>query len=179
MSDKDITITPIRDQSGTVTGWDLSYGGKKGNKPSNYPEVVLTKDSGNHEFMITIKDSKGITFAPGTDRPKDADNALWIAEGASSPTAKGINSQIENAKLHNNTQLVFKDLNVGKDMTLAYRLNFTGAPPLDPIIKNGGGTGPGGPIAFYSAGAVLLVALIAFLIWRGKKKQPDLDPGTD
>lgn len=175
MSSQDIKIKPILDAQGKPVGWELKYGTGKFTKKGDYPEIVLPKNSGNHEFTVTIENANGIiAFAPGTNRPKDGDNALWVAAGETSPTQKGLHPQIKDAKLHNDTQLVFKDVNNGDPVTLAYRLNFTGAPPLDPIIQNGGGTGPGIAFQDYAligAGALLLVALVAFFVRRGRRSR--------
>lgn len=172
MDIKDIKINPIRDSGGKPVGWEMTYDNKKGDKPGSYPEVVLLKDSGNHEFTITIENANGIAFAHGTNYWKNGDNALWIHEGLTSPTQKVTHAQIKDVKLHNNTQLIFKDINNGKEVTLAYQLNFTGAPPLDPIIQNGGGTGPGVPIqeyALYGFAIVFVAALLGYILLRNKR----------
>lgn len=178
MDYQDIKISPIRDSADKPIGWEMTYGNKKGNKASNYPVVDLPKNSGNHEFTISIVNGNGIKFAPGTNRPKDGDNALWVHEGSTSPPQKGTHDQIKNVKLHSTTQLTFKDVNNGKAVELAYQLNFTGAPPLDPIIKNGGGTGPGiQEYALYGAGALLLIALVAFFVRRGRDSRMNARTG--
>lgn len=180
MSDKDITITPIRDAAKKPVGWEMTYDNKKGNSPATYPVMVLDKDSGSHQIHISILDSAGIAFTPGTTDPKDGDNAFWVHEGTTSPPSKSTHSQIKDVKLHNGTKLTFKDINNGKEVVLAYQLNFTGAPPLDPIIQNGGGTGPGAPMqeyAYYAAGALLLFAIVAFFVRRGRRST-GVGPGS-
>lgn len=180
MSSQDIKIKPILDAQGKQVGWEMKYGTQKGFGPGDYPQIVLPKNSGNHEFMVTIENANGVAFASGTNRPKDGDNALWVAAGETSPTQKGLHPQIKDAKLHNDTQLIFKDSNNGDPVTLAYRLNFKNAPSLDPIIVNGGGTGPGIPIqdyALYGAAALLLVALVAFFVRRNRRSRMDASSG--
>lgn len=180
MSSQDIKIKPILDQLGKPVGWEMKYGDKKGTSPGTYPTIVLPENSGNHDFTVTIENANGVAFVPGSNRPKDGDNALWVVAGQTSPTQKGLHPQIKDAKLHNDTQLVFKDVNNGDPVDLAYRLNFKGAPPLDPIIQNGGGTGPGIPIQDYAligAGALLLIALVAFFVRRGRRARMDASSG--
>lgn len=174
MDYKDISLNPIRDSEGKPVGWEMTYGNKKGTKPGDYPVIDLPKNSGNYDFTITIENANGIKFAHGTNHWKDGDNALWVHEGSTSPTQKVTHSQIKDVKVHNDTQLTFKDVNNGKGVELAYQLNFTGAPPLDPIIQNGGGTGPGfyGWEALAVAFAAGIAATIA-LRWLRKLLKRD------
>lgn len=181
-----ITIEPIR-ENGQPVGWTMEYKGKKGTQPGNYPPVVLGKGSGDHEFTISIKgDDEGITFAKGTNHWKDGDNALWVHDVTNlppvSPPSKMTHKQIHDVKLHNEKQLTFKDSNNGQKMTLAYQLNFDGAPALDPIIENGGGPGGGNIFdyiqshPFESAIAFLLIAAGAIALLRRRRQTSKAGP---
>ena len=157
-------VTPIVHNG--QPNWELTIvNGKKGG-PGDYPPVdVASKKSA--EFEIKIVDGDGINFS---------DDPIWIQAGTAKPTQHVIDPQITDISGQNTTKLTFEDANSGDPMTLTYRLNFTkDAPPLDPIIKNGGG---GGPPAFdYAlyAGAVLLLGallLTLFLLKKNRASKP-------
>lgn len=160
-SDNFVNVTPVKGQNGQIS-WTLSYAGKKGTSSQDYPPIVLAKYDTNAKITFTIKDGDGITFAA---------DPIWVAVAGPgnpvpSPSKAGVNDQIDSVKLHNSTQLVIVDKNKGDPVTLSYQLNFEGAPPLDPIIQNGGSGPPGIENYYYLIGGGLILALVAFLVVR-------------
>lgn len=133
MSDKVKDVELIPDPS-SPKKWKLKHDGKSGTKPSDYPVIDLKKDDGPHLIVFTIKNGEGITFS---------DDPIWVQEGTTPPSQKAESPQIPVWRIKDNgKKLVAFDWNDNPEpIDLAYRLNFNGADPLDPIIKNGGGTG--------------------------------------
>jgi|GEM_PF-3579174 len=172
--ERDLRVIPIREGS-TVTGWQLEVvdTGQKGQN-GNFPKVHLQKHSGKTDFTVTITDPQDqVTF------PTLPEDAIWVKEVQSdsegSPTEKGIKTdQIVKVELPNDTQLTFTDLNKGGPRKLSYQLNFDGAPPLDPIIENGGGTGGGNFYDYIQSHPVesgiiaLLMLTVLFALIRDK-----------
>src|SRR4030095_236369 len=169
----DLRVVPIRDGD-TVVNWELEVVGTnhKGTSGS-YPKLHLDKDSSRHEITVTIADPlHQVKF------PHLVEDAIWISEvpdvNAGSPTQKGVtSSQIKDLSRLNDTQIVFTDKNNGQERILSYQLNFdNGVIPLDPIIENGGGTGPGvyQNYILYAAGAALLIAVVFFFIGRAYQR---------
>lgn len=157
-----ILLVPVKDPGGKVVEWKIKYtatGPEHG--PGNYPPVTLAKDSGPHEFTVSI------TGNPAN--VKFAQDPVWVSQGTTSPTATGVDNQICGVKKMPNGDLKFIDMNVGNPMQLSYRLKFDGAPDLDPIIDNGGGGyAPPAPPGFwgpaYSSALLIGVAVLALLI---------------
>lgn len=155
-----IQLIPVR-KSGQFDHWEMSVGNQPAQGPP-YPHLSVAKgDAAN--FIFTIDNPQGIQFQP--NNPGHS-SPIYIQPGTQKPTSgvngvSGIvvgdsNSGAKNAKL------TIHDGN--KDAgTLTYVLNFTGAPQLDPIIDNTGG-GPGNYYAWYVGGAVLLLAVLWFVL---------------
>ena len=181
--DADLTATPTV-ENGQVTSWQLCYksgstataastqcGDGKSSAP--YPKVDLAKNTGDHTIKIDIANGNGIVFAQT--------NPLWIQENTKptspivSPTSQINPSQITGA---GTTSLKFHDKN-SDAMLLKYQLNFSGGNGLmaiDPDIQNGG---KGMPSTQYwlVAGAILLLALVAF-VWIRRRMSVEGPSGT-
>ena len=126
-----VKVAEIRPDA-TKKKWKLKYDGKEGSDPGTYPVIEAEEEEGPHLIVFSIKDGQGVTFSE-----KDP---IWVHEGAASPTQPGLHDQIPAWRVRDSgKKLVVFDWNDQK-VDLSYRLNFNGADPLDPIIKNGGGT---------------------------------------
>lgn len=171
-----ILLNPIKEPgTGKVTGWKIKYNNDPEYGPGNVPPFVLAPDSGPREFTVKI------TGNPAN--VKFADDALWVSQGTSSPNATGVDNQICGVKRMANGDLKFIDMNGGNPVQLSYRLKFSGgAPDIDPIIDNGGGTyEPPAPPPFWPGGgragsleflalALFVVLVIGILIGRTTKR---------
>ena len=169
-----IEVTPASGQGGAID-WTLCYNQKCGGA-GNYPAVDLAAKSGAHMMIVTIKDpaNLGIGFDP--------QDPLWI-QANSKPTGPivGPNSQISDVTRANKITLVFMDKNKGPGMTLKYQLNFVGADnqkvtPIDPDIRNGGGTvalfGAAEAAAFFIGAAVSLVLAVLWFRRVAARRNP-------
>lgn len=156
MVTKKIQVIPV--QQGKEFIWRMSHGGQTGG-PGNYPTVTVAPKAAA-DFEITIVNPQGITFSG---------DPIWIKAGETKPQSSFVDPQITNISGKNSTVLKFRDENTGPPTKLTYQLNFTNAPPLDPIIQNGGGTGPGEPVLAYAAIA-LLVLVGVWLVVRAMRR---------
>lgn len=153
-------------------GWELCTDAGCGtNGP--YPDVNLPNNGGaeNIIFIINAPPQSGIRFP---DDPKDA---IYIQPGTK-PQNKVYDTagQLGQPKLSKSKMvLTLRDKNKGQPMDFHYKLNFIGAPPIDPVIKNGGGTEPpiegipligSNPVAALVIGFAVGVALGALLLGR-------------
>ncbi len=161
--------------------WQLDYGGKKGNSNQNYPKVKVEKDEGPAFIVFTIKGSGNAKFSEGQDGP------IWVRDNGKPSAKKQDHDQISAWNVtKSGKELVVFDWN-DRAVDIHYQLNFDGgAPPLDPIIENGGGTGfipapppPGAREAVGSdvsglqiLGAVLLFLLGAAAGWIWGRRSP-------
>lgn len=150
--------------TGTDPGWHMEVVGAGKGGPNNYPKIDVPKGPSDvpFKFQITGAGTQGITF--GAD-------PIWVAvdKGTGSPEGSGVHSQIEDVNVsQGGKSLTFTDLNTEK-VVLTYQLNFTGAPPLDPIISNGGG-GEGELSAYALLIGLAIFAAIAFLAFRVKAR---------
>ena len=94
-------------------------------------EVELKKGSGARDIIFHISPSHGL------DISFDSKDPIWVGEGGECPPSPGINtSQIQVMEV-THKKLRIHDLNNEK-CDLTYQLNFVGADPLDPMIRNGG-----------------------------------------
>ena len=170
-----IRLNPVREPgTGKVIGWKIKYNTDPEYSPGSAPPFVLAKDSGPREFTVKINGNPA--------NVKFADDALWVSQGTASPNATGVDNQICGVKRMSNGDLKFIDMNGGDPVQLSYRLKFTGAPDIDPIIDNGGGTfEPPAPPGFWPGGgsagsidflslALLFVLVIGFVIGRTTKR---------
>lgn len=159
-----VNVNLTLETSATGTGWHMEVvGGGKGG-PGNYPKIDIPKGSPEtpFKFQITGNGTQGVTFS--TD-------PIWVAvdDGTGSPKGAGVNSQIDDVQVtQGGKSLTFTDLNTEK-VVLTYQLNFTGAPPLDPIITNGGG-GEGELSAYALLIGLAIFAAIAFLAFRARAR---------
>lgn len=126
--------------SGAKVQWSMCQGTVCGNSPSTFPTVTLDPKSGQHVFIVHIKDPAGVGAV-------FAEDALWMQSSHGSPPQKGLNSsgQVGSFTRLDDSTIFFTDLNNNQgDLTLGYRLNFTGpgttTSSIDPDIKNGGGS---------------------------------------
>ena len=157
------------------TGWELcTDAGCATNGP--YPDVNLPNNGGaeNVIFIINAPPQSGIRF------PNDPKDAIYIQPGTK-PQNKVYDTagQLGQPKLSKSKMvLTLRDKNKGQPMDFHYKLNFVGAPSIDPVIKNGGGTEqapPGIPIIGSDPVTALIIGLgvgiaLAALLLRGKVK---------
>lgn len=105
---------------------------------TQYPVPQLKKNSGKCTFTVSIQNPEGLDV-------KFAAQPIWSADNIQECPPAGKNSdQITDITPLNNTQFSFLNRNKGKDRVISYQLNMTNdgiACPLDPDIRNGGGTG--------------------------------------
>lgn len=112
------------------TRWLLGY--DEDPTDTHKAEVYLPKGSGPHYIEFNIVDPK-----PGEEF--DLADPIWVAEGRTCPQSPSKSSQIHVLKNESTgTKLVVRDLNDKEPRILTYQLNFTGAGPCDPMIRNGG-----------------------------------------
>ncbi len=108
--------------------WSLDF---KADPPrGSKAEIRLKPCSGSHEIVIHLVKAPGIRF--------DTRKPIWvIKDGPCPPPADSTSSQIRVVSCEDK-KLVIRDSNDGPACDLAYQLNFIGAPPFDPMIRNGG-----------------------------------------
>lgn len=112
--------------------WKVKHDGKEESDKSLYPVIELGKNKGPHLIVFKIKDGPGITFSS---------DPIWVQAGTTPPSHHSESDQIPTWQVRDaGKKLVVFDWN-DQPGDLAYRLNFNGYDPLDPIIRNGGGTG--------------------------------------
>src|SRR6476469_6052014 len=147
-----VQITPI-DAAPAHGPWQVDHGGHGNNVKSKFPVVDLPPHTGPYLITFQIAGSNAVKFS---------DDPIWVkAGGDPKPSDNHKHNQIQAPKVSpDGKQLTVFDPNTDK-ATLHYRLNFTGDSnhqSLDPIIKNGGGTGPHAftTIEILIAGALLL-----------------------
>lgn len=93
-------------------------------------EVCLPKGSGGHNIIIHLVGAPGIRF--------HAADPIWVVkDGPCPPPANSSSAQIRVVDCEDK-KLVLFDSNDGRACNLAYQLNFVGAEPFDPMIRNGG-----------------------------------------
>lgn len=116
------------DVNGTVE-WGLGFHPAP---PAKFKvNLDLARRSGGHKVIIHLAgNTNNIRF-------NQAD-PIWVCETGACPPPKGSKStQIEDIQCNAN-MLTFFDRNAGQECVLTYQLNFIGADPLDPMIRNGG-----------------------------------------
>jgi hypothetical protein len=161
--EKDVELIPT-----PPAGWKVKHGSNVGTSPGNYPKIDFGQNSGPHLVIFTLKD------VPGVQPTFNADDPIWVQAGNASPTQPGIDTQITDwAIFDGGKTLVLLDSN-SQAGDLSYRVKADGyAPPLDPIIRNGGSTSPPQSMPGWTfneiatAGILVLVAFIAgFFVQR-------------
>ena len=155
MSRKDVTLIPLG--QGSSFKWKVVHDNHSGEDPAHYPKVMLPQNSGPHLIIFELSGTNaGITFS------KDP---IWVQAGTK-PGQKAADPQVPFAvPVNNGKALVVVDLNSSAS-NLYYRLNFDGAPYLDPIIENGGGTihPPPPPATFLGIGVSAVTIGLAVLL---------------
>ena len=109
--------------------WDLG----QSNPPANgKAPVELPKGADARNIVIHLVRN------PDVDAFFNTTDPVWIQEGGSCPPPSGNNcrDQIDQITCDSNT-LTMHDTNT-RECRIIYQMNFTGAPPCDPEIKNGG-----------------------------------------
>jgi hypothetical protein len=145
--------------------------------PNTIAVTLTPGTSGNGQFEWNMS-VDGKAQAPGTTPPIKADHGTspdfsFTLQNAPNITFASFLTPAENKEIHSvstvagTTNFTFKDHNKNTG-DVPYEILFTGAPKLDPIIKNGGG-GTG----FYSsatmveyAGYAIAAAVILFFVAR-------------
>lgn len=155
MNEKNLYIFPTLEADGKIT-FTLSETPVDPGKGKPPPTIHLPKDSQKTKFLFQIKNRKGM-------KVKFKEDWVWAGEDCTCPPAKGINTdQIIAVFRRNDTQAEFDDRNNGKERFIVYQLNMENEGvdcPLDPEIKNGGGTG--NLTAYYAIGGALVGAAIS------------------
>lgn len=147
MNIDEVKLIPL--PNGAPSPWRVTYNGKSGDKPGDYPVVGLMKDSGPHMIHFELSGNhSGITFA---------DNPIWVNAG-SKPNPGAADGQIVALASNDGKELFVLDMNTNKQpVQLHYSMNFVGHPALDPIIDNGGH-------GFYLGTAHLLIGAAIVLV---------------
>lgn len=146
----DVQLYPVT--VGNSFQWEMTVaygGGNPSPRSTQYPPLDVTaKGSATITFTINNKPGQQIVFDP--DHPFFV--SPFLGKGAKNPGIKSVT-------LNDPKQLVVEDGN-GDKVSFPYMLKFVGAPPLDPIVNNGGG-GPGNMSQLYML-VGSLVSLAAF-----------------
>jgi hypothetical protein len=126
-----LVVTAVRNEAGKFINWTMS-GGSNCAKP---PDCAVPVAHGNNAvFTISINDPN----RPSTEPQITFQNLLVP------PTPK---VEIKIISGLGSSPLVFTDHNQDQE-TLKYWLVFNNAPPIDPIIQNGGGGSPPSALGF-------------------------------
>lgn len=133
-SDGNVMLTAKGERVGSGIRWSLDPN-ENGPPDGKVSKIEVPKHSGACEVTIKIKmDKPDVTFDPT--------NPLSASEVGCPAPGSGIETDQIDPKsvvVHpNGKQLTFNDLNEGNGRTIYYALNFVGADPFDPIIRNGG-----------------------------------------
>jgi hypothetical protein len=113
--------------------WKVKLPGDPNEQNPKTAETHLAKGVGPTMFEFDIQGSSPL--------PTFKDGGLTVWEGdKTNPGAGKPTTQILGPIITNKGKLVFWDLNQGDPVRLGYSIQFNGAPDVDPIIDNGGGT---------------------------------------
>jgi hypothetical protein len=133
-TDGKVKLTAKGERVGSGIRWSLD---PNDNWPPNgkVSKIDVPSQSGPCEITIKIKmDNPDVTFDPT--------NPLSASEVGCPAPGSGIETdQIDPKSIvvsSNGKKLSFVDLNEGNGRIIHYALNFVGADPFDPIIRNGG-----------------------------------------
>lgn len=133
-SDGKVMLTAKGERVGSGIRWSLDPN-ENGPPDGKVSKIDVPPQSGPCEVTIKIKmDNPDVTFDPSN--PLSASEVGCPAPGSGIDTDQIDPSSIEVRA--NGKHLKFKDLNEGHGRTIHYALNFVGAEPFDPIIRNGG-----------------------------------------
>jgi hypothetical protein len=115
--------------------WKVKLNGGAEQNPKDALTNLPRNTAGPTKFEVSINGG-------GSSPPSFSADPLWVWEGdgqKSSPQNGIKSTQILGPVIAKDGTLVFWDLNQGDRVTLNYQFNFNnGAPPVDPIIDNGG-----------------------------------------
>jgi hypothetical protein len=148
--------------NGQFDHWEMSVKGQP-MQGAPYPHLGATKGS-DATFVFMIDNPNGIQFQPNS--PPNT-SPIYVQPGTQKP-ASGVDGldkiKVTDYGSAKNAQLSVHDGNKDPGQ-LTYVLNFVGAPQLDPIIDNtGGGPGSYPNYAYIVGGAVLLAAILWFVL---------------
>jgi hypothetical protein len=151
----ELLVTAVRNGSGKkFDHWEMSVGGVACDPPS----CTVSVAKGNNALIhIAISDPN----APGGTNPVVFSSSPLSVPPTNPPEITDLSGQ-------GTTKLTFKDHNLSQG-TLKYVLNFDNAPPIDPIIQNGGGgpgftTRPGSTFLPRTTTAFVIDLAIAFVV---------------
>jgi len=130
--------------------WDVDF---KGPPAKGKVTIDLPPQSGDHDIVFHLVATEGL------DIDFDTGDPIWVSETQQCPPQSGINSTQISIKDAKKNKLTINDANSGDPVTLTYQLNFVGAPPCDPVIRNGGGGGGGLAISSLSPVTVAVAAV--------------------
>lgn len=114
--------------------WDVDF---KGPPDRGKVTIDLPAESGGHDIVFHLVATQGLDISFNESDP------IWVSEGQQCPPSSGINSTQISVSEIKDKKLTIHDKNNGPAVNLVYQLNFVGAPPCDPVIRNGGGGGGG------------------------------------
>ena len=117
-----------------TNSWKVKLNGGNEQDPKNAHTNLARNIVGPTQFEVSVNGG-------GNTPPSFSGDPLsvWEGQGQKSSPQNGINTtQILGPIMTDHGTLIFWDLNQGPQATLNYQLNFNGAPPVDPIIDNGG-----------------------------------------
>lgn len=126
-----MVLLHVKPESGTgPTRWSVGF--DEDPAPGHKAEVYLPQGSGAHEIHFQLVGSgPAVRF--------DLRDPIWVREGRECPDAPSLHEQIQVLERESsNRKLVIVDKNKGDACLLSYQLNFIGAGPCDPMIRNGG-----------------------------------------
>jgi len=154
-----VRVIPVR-ENGVFKQWNMSMNASgNGQGPGNYKHIEVNVGN-TATITFKIVDPQGITFAPNNP---PTSSPIYIQSGTSKPVS-GVDPQFQPVVLATNGPDAGIKLTVPDSNTTAgaytYQLNFVGAPPLDPIVDNGG---PGKSMDW--AVIVLGIALLAAVVY--------------
>lgn len=114
--------------NGTIE-WGLGFG--KDPAPGSRQEVDLPNRSGEHRIVVhLVCGPTGVKF--------DIKDPIWVCDTGTCPPPEGSKSAQIAVCDCTDFKLTLIDKNKGDPCVLTYQLNFIGAKPLDPMIRNGG-----------------------------------------
>lgn len=102
------------------------------NPPSGKCELDFPKDAPGRQIVIHLVATQGLNIDFDTKDP------VWVGETGCPPPKNGKSDQLQFVGC-DARKLTLYDPN-SRECTLYYQMNFTGAEPFDPEIRNGGTT---------------------------------------
>lgn len=137
MRELNLYIFPRRDAAGKIE-YTLSRDKAPPPPKDPPPGIDLPRKSGRWLFVFKIENG------PDTN-VEFKEDFVWAGEDCACPPPQGITTdQVTDATRLNASQATFINRNKGRPRTIVYQLNMQEGEvdwPLDPEIRNGGGTG--------------------------------------